>query len=72
MSKNTRERSKSPAAKGGRSISPGSSSTVTPSTFGTSSPAPNPMDQFLDMLSKAKVRDDEDYEVQVDQNSPIF
>jgi hypothetical protein len=62
MSK-TRGRSKSPAANvRGRSKSPGgSSSIVTPSTFGTPSPAPNPMDQFLDILSKAKIRDDEDY-----------
>jgi hypothetical protein len=60
MSK-TRGRSKSPVAKGARSTSPGSSSTVTPSTFGTASPAPNLMDQLLDMLSKAKIRDDEDY-----------
>jgi hypothetical protein len=61
MSGKARGRSKSPAAKGGRSISPGSSSSVTPSTFGSASPALNPMDQFLDMLSKAKIRDDEDY-----------
>jgi hypothetical protein len=60
MSK-ARGRSKSPAAKGARSTSPGSSSSVTPSTFGTASLASNPMDQFLDMLSKAKIRDDEDY-----------
>ena len=57
-----RGRSKSPSTKGGkgaRSVSPVSSPTVTPSVFGSSSV--NPMDQFLDMLSKAKIRDDEDY-----------
>jgi hypothetical protein len=57
-----KSRSKSPAANArGRSKSPSGSSIVTPSTFGASSPAPNPMDQFLDMLSKAKIRDDDDY-----------
>ena len=52
MSGKTREGSKSPSAHGGRSKSPNSL---------TSSSAPNPMDQFLDLLSKAKIRDDEDY-----------
>ncbi len=64
MSGKTRGRSKSPATKGrngARSVSPGSSSNVTPSVSGTTIQALNPMDQFLDMLSKAKIRDDEDY-----------
>ena len=63
MSGKTRGRSKSPTTKGkngARSVSP-SSSTATPSVFGTANQAQNPMDQFLDMLSKAKIRDDDDY-----------
>ena len=56
MSGKKKGRSRSPARPTG-TISPGS----TASTHSVSVGSLNPMQDFLDMLSKAKIKDDEDY-----------